>query len=235
MALWVKICANTNLEDALQAAQAGADAVGFVFAPSRRQVTPEQVAKIVPHLPQHVEKVGVFAFESVRGIAQAVEACGLTSVQLHGGVDLEFAARLRPALGRAVTLIHTAHWRVGHDDSSAELVRAALRELAGLGGGAAPNQTERLLIDAKIGNSSGGLGVAYDWAAAARVLGEHRGLRVISAGGLRPDTVADAVRTLRPYGVDVASGVEREPGRKDHAKVVSFIENARNACRAPGF
>ena len=86
-----------------------------------------------------------------------------------------------------------------------------------------------MLVDAKVGHASGGLGVAYDWTAAAPVLQAHAGLRVIVAGGLRPDSVGEAVRALRPYGVDVASGVESAPGRKDHEKVSAFIRNAREA------
>ena len=224
--MWVKICANTNLEDALQAAEAGADAVGFVFAPSRRKISPEQAGAISARLPAGVERIGVFAANvsanAVQTIAADVRTAGLTAVQLHGGLDLAFAARLRAELGPGLELIHTVHWRVDHDRAAAEQVRSAVGEVADLAG------QERLLVDAKMGEASGGLGVAYDWTAAAEVL-RHPGVRVIVAGGLRPETVADAVRTIRPYGVDVASGVEREPGRKDHARVAAFIKNARTA------
>ncbi len=222
--VWVKICANTNLEDALQAVEAGADAVGFVFASSRRQMTPEQVGPISARLPPGVERVGVFPAqqESVEALVGAVEVAGLTAVQLHGGLDLRFAAELRAALGPEVALIHTVHWSVDQH-AAAEQVWEAFGQAESLPG------EERLLIDAKVGRSSGGLGVAYDWEAAAKVLRGAPGVRVIVAGGLRPESVAEAVRVIRPYGVDVASGVEREPGVKDHAKVTAFIKNARSA------
>lgn len=226
--MWIKLCANTSLEDALQAAEAGADAVGFVFAPSRRKISPEDAGAISARLPAGVERVGVFAADASGNAAQTIVAAahtaGLTAVQLHGGLDLAFAKRLRTELGQGVEIIHTVHWRVDHDLVAGEQVRQALGEVADL------NSQERLLVDAKVGEASGGLGVAYDWTVAAEVL-RGTGVRVIVAGGLRPENVAEAVRTIRPYGVDVASGVEREPGRKNHAWVRDFIKNARIATR----
>ena len=226
--MWVKICANTNLEDALQAAEAGADAVGFVFAPSKRQVTPEQVGRITARLPAGIERVGVFASEpesmgdAAERITRSVDVAGLTAVQMHRGLDLRLAEALRKRLPAEVSLIHTVHWKVDHDVAAAEQVGEALRQARGLPG------AQRVLVDAKVGHVSGGLGVAYDWTVAARVL-MNPGVQIIVAGGLRPETVADAIRTLKPYGVDVASGVEREPGRKDYARVAAFIEGARSA------
>jgi phosphoribosylanthranilate isomerase len=221
--MWVKICANTNLDDALRAAELGADAVGFVFAPSKRQVTAAQVRAIVDRLPAGVERVGVFPAGEVETTAAVALEARLTAVQLHGGVNLAAASRLRERLGAGVELIHVVHWTIGEDDASEREVRAQLRALfeAGL--------DERVLIDAKMGTASGGLGLAFDWARAQRVLSEFPALRVIVAGGLRPENVAEAVGVIAPYGVDVASGVELSPGRKDFAKVGAFIENARRA------
>jgi phosphoribosylanthranilate isomerase len=216
--MWVKICANTNAEDALAAVEAGADAVGFVFAPSVRRVDAGQVAAISELLPPDVERVGVFAGWDAGRIANAVRDGGLTVAQLHGGVDLALAAGLRDLLGAEFPVIHSVHWVVGEDDASESAVR---RQLGMLESGA------RVLIDAKVGAASGGLGVRFDWLRASAVVREFPGLRVIVAGGLRPDNVAEAVRVFAPYGVDVASGVEREPGRKDSAKVRRFVENAR--------
>jgi phosphoribosylanthranilate isomerase len=218
--MWVKICANTNLEDALQAAELGADAVGFVFAPSKRRVNAAQVRAITVQMPAGVELVGVFAGSDAEEIADAVRVSGLTAVQLHGGVDLEMARSLRSLLGAGVEIIHSVHWTVGEEDASEEAVRAQLRQL---------EPGERVLVDAKLGGVSGGLGVSFDWQRAGRVLREFPELRVIVAGGLKPETVAEAVRVLEPYGVDVASGVELSAGKKDFEKLRRFIENARRA------
>ncbi len=227
--MWVKICANTNLDDARRAAELGADAVGFVFAQSVRRVGVEQVAVIAKDLPRGVERVGVFAGGDPQAVADAAEVAGLDAIQMHGGLDLEWAARLRALIPKDVALIHTVHWVVGADDVSEQAVRGQLMALSGAYPG------ERVLIDAKVGAASGGLGVRFDWARAKLVLDEAAaGLQVIVAGGLRPENVAEAVRTLAPYGVDVASGVEEAPGRKAPEKLREFIENARRASARPG-
>jgi phosphoribosylanthranilate isomerase len=216
--MWVKICANTNAEDALAAVEAGADAVGFVFAPSVRRVNAEQVREITAVLPVDVERVGVFAGWDADRIADAVSQGGLTAAQLHGGVDLELAAGLRARLGAEFPLIHSVHWVVGDDEASEGVVR---KQLSALEDGA------RVLIDAKVGSASGGLGVRFDWARASAVVREFPGLKAIVAGGLRPENVAEAVSLFAPYGVDVASGVELTPGRKDREKLRQFVHNSR--------
>src|SRR3954452_21186633 len=108
--MWVKICGTTSLEDAQLAAESGADAVGFVFAESRRRVTPEQVAAITPHVPQHIERVGVFYSHDPEEIAHIVRQSGLNAVQLHGGVDPQLVDGLRRILPGNVSLIQTVHW-----------------------------------------------------------------------------------------------------------------------------
>jgi phosphoribosylanthranilate isomerase len=221
--MWVKICANTNLPDALLAAELGADAVGFVFAPSARRVTAAQVRSMTAELPPAVERVGVFAGSTPRQIADAVEEAGLTAVQLHGGLDVAFAEALAKELPEGVEIIHTAHWRVEDGEESAEKVQHALRTVAQTGDGA------RLLIDSKVGSASGGTGIAFDWAHARQTLAPPPGVRVIVAGGLQPGNVAEAIAALRPWGVDVASGVESSPGRKDAEKLRMFIKNARGS------
>lgn len=222
--MWVKICANTNLKDAQLSAELGADAVGFVFAQSVRQVGVEQVAAMTSKLPPGVERIGVFAGGDPQWVADAALESGLDSIQMHGGLDLEWAAQLRSVVPEEISLIHTVHWVVGEDEASERAVRAQLLALAGAGLG------ERVLIDAKIGATSGGLGVRFDWYRAKRVLDEAAiGLQVIVAGGLRSKNVAEAVSTLEPYGVDVASGVEHTPGQKDPEKLREFIEKARRA------
>jgi phosphoribosylanthranilate isomerase len=216
--MWVKICGNTNADDALRAAALGADAVGFVFASSVRRVTAQQVAEVTARLPPTIQSVGVFAGHDAETIAQTAVQAGLTAVQMHGGVDLQLAARVRERLGPAVEIIHTVHWTLGEDENSALRVRRQLQAL---------EDGERVLVDAKVGSRSGGLGLRFDWAAAREVLMDFSRLKLIIAGGLNPANVAEAVQTLQPYGVDVASGVERVPGSKDSDKLRDFIENAR--------
>ena len=111
--MWIKICGNTNLEDASLAAQLGADAIGFVFAASPRQVTPAQVAAITPHLPAHVERVGVFHSHDAGQIASIARDAGLTAVQLHGTLDESLAQRLAEIFKGSVRIIQTLHWPVG--------------------------------------------------------------------------------------------------------------------------
>jgi phosphoribosylanthranilate isomerase len=222
--MWVKICANTCVEDALKAAELGADAVGFVFAPSKRQVTPAQVGRITRELPRTVERVGIFAAVSVEEIARAVVEAGLDAVQMHGGLDLEFAGKLGRRLGPDVQIIETMHWSVEQDTASSARVFMQMAEVAAHG------PEYRVLVDAKVGSSPmGGTGKTFNWSKARSVLVSQPELRVIVAGGLDPENVAEAIAVLRPWGVDVASGVEREPGRKDFDKLKRFIENARGA------
>jgi phosphoribosylanthranilate isomerase len=218
--MWVKICANTSVEDTLKAVELGADAVGFVFAPSKRRVDAAQVKAIAERLPDGVERVGVFTTDDAEAIAAIVRKADLTAVQLHGGVNPELVRRLRATVGEVVPIIHTVPWSLGDDEGSEHTVREQLRQLV---------PGDRVLIDAKVGKTSGGLGVSFDWVRAAHVFEEFPALRMIVAGGLRPETVAEAIEILKPYGVDVASGVERESGHKDFQKLADFIENARRA------
>jgi phosphoribosylanthranilate isomerase len=222
--MWIKICANTNLADAQLAAELGADAVGFVFAPSNRQVTVADVARITPHLPSHVERVGVFPALPAEEIAQQAQQAGLTAVQLHGGVNLALLQRLYELFQGRIKIIQTVHWQIDADDTSAAAVSQQLREIAEQG------IAQRVLIDSKIGNATGGTGVPFDWSAARAVFANAgEGLDLIVAGGLRPDNVAEAINGLAPWGVDVASGVEETPGRKSPEKLAAFLKNARNS------
>ena len=220
--MWIKICANTNLEDAKLAAEFGADAVGFVFAPSKRQVTVEQVAAIVPHLPGTLEKIGVFMTRDADEIAGIVNATGLTGVQLHGGFDLELARRLRAELGEGVTIIQTLHWLVDGGAGNADEVAAQLRAIA------EESAIDRVLVDSKVGGARGGSGVSFDWSAARETLAGSES-RLIVAGGLRPENMAEAIAALAPWGIDVASGVEAEPGTKDREKLLRFMKSAAAA------
>jgi phosphoribosylanthranilate isomerase len=221
--MWIKICANTNLDDAQLAAELGADAVGFVFAPSPRQVTAAEVARITPHLPEGLECVGVFPALEAQQIAGIAQECGLTTVQLHGGVSLELVRQLDQIFNGQVKLIQTLHWQVDGDGASAAIVAQQLRQID------AEGLIGRVLIDAKVGPNLGGTGVSFDWDAARATLAEAgAGLKLIVAGGLRQENVVAAIRRLNPWGVDVASGVEQSPGRKSPEKLAAFIRAARN-------
>jgi phosphoribosylanthranilate isomerase len=217
--MWIKICANTNLDDAKLAAELGADAVGFVFSPSTRQVTAAQVASITPHLPTSVERVGVFPALAAEEIANAAQEAGLNAVQLHGGFDQALVRQLHGIFGGRTKIIQSLHWQI--DGANAEVAQQ-LKALATEG------LVDRVLIDSKVESATGGTGVSFDWNAARKVLAEAAaGLKLIVAGGLRQDNVTEAIRRLDPWGVDVASGVEAEPGRKSREKLSAFLRAAR--------
>jgi phosphoribosylanthranilate isomerase len=216
MSLWIKICANTSLADAQLAAEAGADAVGFVFAPSPRRVTAEQVAQIVTRLPATLEKIGVFVDASFDDIAKTVEAAGLTGVQLHFDAPGGLAAQLREKFGPKLRILGVVHF----DARAGKRVAAIARD----------EHIDALLLDSRTAVTVGGTGVAFDWDAARGLIFDADGpMKFIVAGGLTAENVAEAIATLRPWGVDVVSGVEAAPGRKDAAKVRAFIANARAA------
>jgi phosphoribosylanthranilate isomerase len=220
---WAKICGNTSLEDAQLAIELGADALGFIFAESKRRITPAQAAVITSNLPKQVERVGVVYSRDADEIVAIVQEAGLTAVQLHGGMDLALVDHLRERLGAKVSLIQTLHWVVGTDSS--EKLRSELSEIA------AASTVKRVLIDSRVGAAGGGTGVAFDWEAARSLFAEAaaKDLRIIVAGGLRPENVAEAIHQLKPWGVDVSSGVEASPGRKDPEKVAAFLHNAKTA------
>lgn len=215
MSLWIKICANTSLADAMLAAEAGADAVGFVLAPSPRRVTAEHVAEIVPSLPPQIEKIGVFVDAPLETIVSTVRASGLTGVQLHAAYPSDAPARLKREVGPALRILRVVHF----GPEAAEQARSF----------AADPNVDAILVDSRTATAVGGTGVAFDWAAATQTVFAGGNARLIAAGGLHPGNVAEAIATLRPWGVDVASGVESAPGRKEPEKVRAFIGAARAA------
>ena len=230
--MFIKICANTNLADAQLAVELGADAVGFVFARSKRQVTAEQVAEITPELPAGVEKVGVFATDDPFEVEHYVACAELTVAQLHGVFDQEMVQALSAESGGELKIIQTVAYELNPADRAASDKRfeATLRAVF------AEPAVWAVLLDAAKSGTSGGLGVAFDWEHVAEIVqraypasGERP--RVILAGGLRPENVAQAINALQPWGVDVASGVEATPGKKDSEKVRAFIAAARAASR----
>lgn len=215
---WIKICGTTNLEDARAAAEAGADAVGFVFAESPRRVAPEAAAKIAGALPAGVEKIGVFVHHPPAQVRVLVEQAGLTGIQLHGDEkDLAEERELLPwAEERGLRVILAV--------SALEDTGAGLKRLRS--GAHRP----AMLLDSMTPSLRGGTGVTWDWKRFAPFVDAIREtVDVVVAGGLKAENVQEAIRVLHPWGVDVVSGVEREPGKKDHKKVQAFVAAVRAA------
>ena len=206
MAVRVKICGVTTPEDAALCAAAGADAVGLNFwSGSKRYVAVERAVEIAAALPSSVLKVGVFVDASRSAITRTIAAVGLDCVQLHGDEEPP------DCVGYAGVQVIKA-LRVGRDRDTT--LEAALRFTV-----------DWVLLDAAVGGAFGGGGRGFDW---TRAVGIAPG-RLFLAGGLTPDNVAEAIRVVSPAYVDVASGVETEPGRKDPARVREFIVNAKHA------
>jgi phosphoribosylanthranilate isomerase len=215
---WVKICANTSLEDAQVAVDAGADAVGFVFAPSPRRVTAEQVAAIAARLPAGVEKIGVFVDATFEELCSAVDACRLTGVQLHSESVPSQHAQLRRRFGPQLRILQVVHF--GPDAAEQAQTITTDPEIDGI------------LVDSRTATVVGGTGEPFNWTEAREgVFGGQSPVKLIAAGGLTPENVREAIAILRPWGVDVASGVEAVPGRKDPEKVRQFVANVRASGR----
>ncbi|MGC8660083.1 MAG: phosphoribosylanthranilate isomerase [Desulfomonilaceae bacterium] len=198
----VKICGITNVEDASFAAAMGADALGIIFAPSPRQVSLDNAFEIIKSLPPFVQTVGVFVDADIEEVIFFRNRLRLDLVQLSGS---ETDAYIR-ALGSRV--IKTVHVTNGFKPAPNTFVDATI------------------LLDTAGGGLKGGTGNTFDWDLAEDIAIKRP---IILAGGLTPDNVATAVRRVKPYAVDVSSGVELEPGRKDHDKIRNFIQRAKTA------
>ena len=221
--MWIKICGNTSLEDARFAADCGADAVGFVFAPSPRQVGASLVSKITEQLPPQLEKYGVFVDAGFDQIASTVAECGLTGVQIHRSSDESLSSRLRRHFAhfpRRISILCALHYK-DHDP----IFDQQLRELGG------NDALDGVLVDSSTTRAVGGTGTTFNWLQARNsFLRAAPHLRLIAAGGLSPENVKQAIQILRPWGVDVVSGVESAPGKKDPARVQAFIRSAQEAA-----
>jgi phosphoribosylanthranilate isomerase len=202
----IKICGITNLDDALEAAEAGADGLGFNFyKKSPRYISPEKASEIISQLPPFIVPVGLFVNEREEKIREVQAQTCIQTIQFHGDESPEFCQRFGARVIKAFqvkdkeSLKHMAHYRVG-----------------------------AFLLDSYHESLRGGTGDTFDWhlAVVAKTFG-----RVILAGGLTPENVAEAVKLVRPYGVDVTSGVEKEKGIKDHGKLKKFITEVRRASR----
>lgn len=203
MTVAVKICGLTNYDDALFAMQCGADYLGFVLVPETpRYVAPVQIRKIISKLPKSVKTVGVFMNQPADRVMQSLDETGLNIAQLHGEEEPEEIEQIGRERVWKVVMVSTAQVMEG-------VVRCP---------------ADMLLADSIVKGRRGGTGVVCDWSLAAGLSAQRR---IMLAGGLNPDNVAEAVRRVKPFGVDVSSGVEKAPGVKDHGKIRAFIERAR--------
>ncbi len=196
--LFVKVCGITRLRDAELAAELGASAVGFIFWPgSPRYIPPERAAAIVSRMPEGLTRIGVFVDQPESDVRQAMDVAGLSAAQLHGAESPAYCRSLaRPAIKA---------FGLGGNEAAIDDYDAAMT----------------ILLDAHDPIRRGGTGRVVDWELARAIAGRRRS---ILSGGLRPDNVARAVETVRPYGVDVSSGVESSPGIKEERLMRSFFE-----------
>ena len=198
----MKICGITNEEDALLAVALGADAVGFVFAPSPRQVAAKVVYDITRRLPPEVLTVGVFRDDLPERVIELCDRAGVKAAQLHGHETPEVTQQVRRQVGYVIKGFAAGERALDRADE---------------------HGADVLLID----SPTPGSGQMFDWTLIDRV---PQDARLLLAGGLDPDNVATAIARVRPWGVDVSTGVEREPGRKDATRMRTFILNARRAA-----
>ncbi|HVB91034.1 MAG TPA: phosphoribosylanthranilate isomerase [Acidimicrobiales bacterium] len=199
--LFVKICGITSEADALLSISLGADAVGFIFAPSPRQVAVQLAGDVAKRLPPEILTVGVFRDEAPQRVVEAVHTAGLGAAQLHGHESAQETQWIRARLPMVIKAFPAGDRTIGRFEEFG---------------------ADFLLVDGE----NPGSGKVFDWRLAEGVADPHR---LIVSGGLRPDNVAEAVAHLRPAGVDVSTGVESSPGRKDPLLLREFIVNARAA------
>ncbi len=206
----IKICGITRSEDALVCAQAGADAIGLVFyPPSPRHIAAAQAAAIARALPPFVTTVGLFVNPAAGQVEAVLNEVRLDVLQFHGDEPPEFCA------GFGVPYLKAIRVKAGVD-----LVQCAIRY----------QEAQGLLLDAYVEGTPGGTGQSFDW----ELIPAGLPLPVILSGGLEPANVADAIRRVRPWAVDVSSGVEASKGIKDAAKIAAFIEGVRKGCKPQG-
>ncbi|MGW8222922.1 MAG: phosphoribosylanthranilate isomerase [Syntrophobacteria bacterium] len=207
MTVRIKICGITNKEDALAAAHLGADALGFVFAPSPRKISAESAREIIKVLPPFVQTVGVFVDEDPERVSSMAARCGLDILQLHGSESVDYCSSFDRRVIKAVRLQS----------------RDELKNLSKY-----VNVVDALLLDTYVPNKPGGTGITFDWKLAVEA---RRYGRIVLAGGLNPENVAAAISMVKPYAVDASSGLEKRPGVKDHKKMAQFMSEAIQAAR----
>jgi len=240
---WVKICGITNLEDALTAVDAGADALGFVFyEKSPRNVAPSTVHKIGEQLPAHIAKVGVFVAGQENDYLSTIREAGLTASQITLGLPIEPSASPLSATAYGVACFPPGfeqYWSLpaAFFIENKEGARKFVTDLATLmgrfasqpDGGRFKGFFRTIFLDSSTVKEPGGTGKIFDWRRAVEIVGFMKEtVRVVVAGGLTSENVREAIDVLHPWGVDVSSGVEARPGKKDPDKVRAFIKAVRS-------
>jgi phosphoribosylanthranilate isomerase len=214
---WIKICGTTNLHDARISIEAGADALGFIFAPSPRRIGISEAGEIIAQLPNGIEKIGVFVNEAPARVAQIVDLAGLTGVQLHGDEPAEQLHELRQRLGDKKTIKGIQFSEIAIDQK--DILEGFL---------AARGSLDAILLDSGSAQQRGGTGIPFSWNDALDVAATIRkALPLVIAGGLNPGNVELALELFQPWGLDVVSGVESGPGKKDEAKLRNFVAAIR--------
>lgn len=224
--IWIKICATTNLDDALACLAAGADALGFILTASPRQIAPESAAAIIAALPPSVEKIGVVVNETPQRLAELANQIGLTGLQLNGDEPPDQLPEFRRALGlRKIIKALQAHELLAAPGMLDDYLRNS-------------KSIDGILLDSGSPAARGGTGQTFDWNAALPIVNRIKQVvPVIIAGGLTPANVAGAIRLFDPCGVDVVSGVELSPGKKAPDELRVFLASARATAhgRSAGF
>lgn len=206
--IWIKICGITQQQDALAVAALGVDAIGLNFYPaSPRKVSPAQAEQVVAELPPGVQVYGLFVDPTEAEVEAVLAVSRIDHLQFHGGEAPEFCASFGLPYMKACRVRD-------YDETRAEIDRHA--------------DADSILLDSYDARLPGGTGKTFDWDLAARLV-SGSSKRIVLAGGLKVDNVGAAITTVRPYGVDVSSGVERAPGIKDYSKMQSFVEGVRSA------
>ncbi|MGA2903741.1 MAG: phosphoribosylanthranilate isomerase [Candidatus Korobacteraceae bacterium] len=214
---WLKVCGTTNLHDAQLTVAAGANALGFVFAPSSRRIEIADAAEIIAKLPNGIEKIGVFVNETPARVAEVTRRIGLTGVQLHGDEPADGMPDFRRALGER-KIIKTLQ---AHD--ILQPGREWLAEYL-----SAHGSIDAILLDSGSAQQRGGTGIPFAWEEVLPLAAAIReAMPLIIAGGLNAENVAEALRRFDSWGVDVVSGVERKPGKKDEARLRNFVAAVR--------
>ena len=200
----VKICGITDYEDASMAVELGAAALGFIFAHSPRQVTPQKARDIISTIPPFVKTVGIFVNQDPIEINKIMRYCGLDLVQLHGDESPDFCDELMPYTIKALRIKDEASPR------TAQAYRGNVRAL---------------LLDTYSKDKAGGTGETFDWQLAIKI--KKLGIPIILAGGLKPSNIEGAISIVRPYAVDVNSGVEERPGKKSFSLIKDLMEKVK--------
>ncbi len=200
----IKICGITNKEDALWAVNLKVDALGFIFAASSRKVKPEIVQRIIELLPPFISSVGVFVNEDRKKVEEITESCALTTLQFHGQESPSYCEGFKQKIVKAL--------RIENKDILEKAVQYK-------------DKVDAYLLDTYSPFAYGGTGKTFDWRIAKEI--KEFGLPIILSGGLNPENIREAISEVEPYGVDVSSGIEKRPGKKNLEKLINFVRIVR--------